>query len=247
VCLGAGVWLSRELRRVPEPGAKPSRAWPLFLAAAGPAVAGAYLLLATIPMLHEWLAAGIGMVVDVPVAPALVAGFAALAAGVAAQAVAGRPDWEPEAHSSAMPRAARWLGRAGLIVVRVVLIVLATLMFLEDSFLPFSRGLDWLPASWSEHFADARVWVKGLPGADVWLYTVHPEPLFLELGLLWVAVKVADLLSTRGPAPFDLIVARPGVVPRFVGAWLALTALCLAALPTLFVGGIVAFHYFLSP
>src|SRR5262249_12341 len=114
-------------------------------------------------------------------------------------------------------------------------------------FLPFSRGLDWLPAPWSEHFADARVWVKGLPGADAWLYAFHPEPLFLELGLLWVAVQVAGLLSTRGPAPFDLIVARPGVVPRFVGAWLALTALCLAALPTFFVGGIVAFHYLLRP
>jgi hypothetical protein len=247
VCLGAGVWLSRELRRVPEPGAKPRRGWPLFLAAAGPAVAGAYLLFATIPMLHEWLAAGIGMAADAPVAAALVAGFAALAAGLAARAVAGRADWEPEAPGGAMPRAARWLGRAGLFVARLVLIVLATLMFLEDSFLPFSRGLDWLPAPWSEHFADARVWVKGLPGADVWLYAFHPEPLLLELGLLWVAVQVAGLLSTRGPAPFDLIVARPRVVPRFVGAWLALTALCLAALPTLFVGGIVAFHYLLGP
>jgi hypothetical protein len=62
-----------------------------------------------------------------------------------------------------------------------------------------------------------------------------------------VAVQVAGLLSTRGPAPFDLIVAGPRVVPRFVGAWLALTALCLAVLPTLFVGGIAAFHYLLRP
>jgi hypothetical protein len=247
VCIGTGVWLSRELRRVPEPEAKPRHAWPFFLAAAGNAVVGAYLLSATIPMLHEWLAAGIGMVVDAPVAAALAVGFAALAAGVVARAVAGQADLEPEAPRSAIPPAARWLGRAGLLVARVVLIVLATLMFLEDSFLPFSRGLDWLPARWSEQFADARVWVKGLPRADVWLYAFHPEPLFLELGLLWVAVQVARLLPAQGAAPFDMIVSRPRVVPRFVGAWLALSALCLAALPTLFVGGIVAFHYLLRP
>src|SRR5262249_13186407 len=148
----------------PEMGGKPGRAWPLFVAAAGTAVAGAYLLLVTIPMLHEWLAAGIGMVLAAPVGAALVVGFAALAAGVAARAVVGNAGWEPEAPGSATPRVVRWLGRAGLVAARVVLIVLATLMFLEDSFLPFSRGLDWLPAPWSEHFADARVWVKGLPG-----------------------------------------------------------------------------------
>jgi hypothetical protein len=247
VCLGAGVWLSRGLRREPEMGGKPGRAWPLFVAAAGTAVAGAYLLLVTIPMLDEWLADGIGMVLAAPVGAALVVGFAAVAAGVAARAVVGNAGWEPEAPGSATPRVVRRLGRAGLVVARLVLIVLATLMFLEDSFLPFSRGLDWVPAPWAEHFADARVWVKGLPGADVWLYALHPEPLFLELGLLWVAVQVAGLLSTRGPAPFDLIVVRPRAFPRFVGAWLALTALCLAALPTLFVGGIVAFQYLLRP
>jgi hypothetical protein len=249
-CLGAGVWLSRELRRMPEPGGQSRRAWPFLLAAAATTIAGAYLLFATIPMLHEWLAAGIWTMIKAPVGAALLVGFAALAAGLAARAVVGRegPDLdEPGAAGGAMPRAIRWLGRAALFLARLVLVALAVMMFLEDSFSPFSRGLDWLPAPWSEHVAEARAWIKGLPHADVWLYAFHPEPLFLELGLIWVAIQVAGLLSARGPAPFDLILARPKAVPRFLGAWAALTALCLAALPTLFVGGIVAFHYLLRP
>jgi hypothetical protein len=72
------------------------------------------------------------------------------------------------------------------------------------------------------------------------------EVLCLLLGLGWLLAQLMLLMVPGPAAPFDRVLDRPASIVRCCAFTLAFTALCLAALPTLFVGCVVAYHYVLN-
>jgi hypothetical protein len=174
----------------------------------------------------------------------IVLGFAGLALGPSARSAdrATPPEAEGvEGHRRASP-------------LRIVLKTAFAFVLLD---LIISRGLNiagFVAASptWRTGWVDdALAWFRSLFPLVLtrpWMFFQSPQWLALALAQAWVSWRVACLLVSpieTDPTPIDLCLENPRRAGRFAIRWVALTVLMVAALPVLFVAGLVAVHDFL--
>ena len=233
------LWVSRDLG-CPAPDRLTWRSMlPRLISLAVTVGAGACLLLVTISMVHVNLSVGLWMTIGRPEVAAIVAGFTALAAGLAARAMAAAPG-----PGERDPRLRRILHIA-LPLLALPLAVLSALSFARAT-----RANGAFGESPSTGLLDA------LAEADSWLCEqsplfsdlgplFEPDRLLLTLALVWLAGQVALLVVVRPsdrPVPLDSAAESATRLGWFLWLTSALTAACLATLPALFVGSLALYH-----
>jgi hypothetical protein len=239
--LATAAWISRDLRQAasaagPRPWSRRGVLARLATFAAMVAAAG-HLLGTTIPRIHEWFLLGVWSLLGPRELALLVAGFAVLCAGIVARAI-GRRDEVVERLTSSGSRMR--LRRAAAALVLLWLILACVEIILRQLGNPpgfpaptrfvggiLSDALSWITRNWDE------LWSLPIP------------VVFWLPALLWAA---SETLRRGGPqadraTAFDAVFISWGRTGRFVGLWVALTMLCLCALPTLFVAGLVVYQF----
>jgi hypothetical protein len=252
-CLTTALWAVRDLRVECPRTRTPLRLTAAKLALlAGTMGSGLYLYFVTIPLIHEWFSEGIRRVVGRAAASAIAAGFAGLAAGLAARGLApGGPETNRAERPPKGPFAL--VGRicvsaAGFFLVMVA--ALPSLSFLAlawDSELrgPYARLRPIL------HIVHGVLgWIsRHVPVSGVGIRIFDENLIFWSGLLLWVVVSLIGTIARRGAgavAPFDAVSSDPFLARRLFWIWLALTAVFLAALPTLATASLLLFHYGLA-
>ncbi|HWE39450.1 MAG TPA: hypothetical protein VG406_23060 [Isosphaeraceae bacterium] len=234
-CLALAFLISKDARRADRPIGS-MRALATRLAALGAAAGtAAYLGLVSIRTLNRHFATGIAEVAGLQEVRFLVLGIAAFAAGLAARAVAPRPEAGPPGPWDRLSKVA---GRVALIVLFLASGLLVAIHELtRDHVLHALFGPE-------PHMTRGGHW---LLRAGDFVESLAPETAISVMALGWLSFHVfvrswaASARSWR-PAAFDRMTESRATFGRF--AWLAtaITVLFLAALPTLFVAGLVAFH-----
>jgi hypothetical protein len=244
-CFLLGLLISHELRRpASRPGGR-GASWrgplALLVATAATAAGAAWLVAVTIPRLHESLAEGLSMTVGLPEAAALVLGIAGLAIGPVTRA-ADRPG-RPE------PGAIVDRPRTPFLRVLLLMAVASLLLdFLLAGGLNLSWLVEWSWTRWVERVNASFRWLLVYlpsPLNQVWYLLLTPQWVALALAQAWVCWRVACLLVSpfgSEPTPIDASLEDRHALARCATRWLALTVLMLAALPVLFVVGLVAMH-----
>jgi hypothetical protein len=251
-CFAAACWLSHSIRRSAAEArqeailAKREAAAAVVILALASAMA--WLLFRTVLMWDVWLYEGLWTVVGPLEIGALVLGYGGLAAGIAARAVTAKPE-APGATRPAPGATEVTHGRVARILVsglRLSLIVAIGIVLLIREEPPRSlfRGL---PAEF-RGLANAvsSVYERALEPALLWRELDH-KALYLVVGLAWVVVLLAGVLLREQSAPFDRVIERPASLIRCAAFTIGFTATCLCAMPTLFVGCLLAFHRWLNP
>ncbi len=197
------------------------------------------MALVAIPtMSPKWLD-GFCLVLDPEAIAIIILGFGIFAAGLAARAVVPRPAWQKP----------RWLRRLSNvltlgvmgILVSSALTCLPSSLAIDPEIPPiFTRLLDGVHAP--------GLWFLGLfPDAiaDGILAWLAPRRLLWILPMVGLALLLCEV-ALRPPAlrtpPFDQVAGAPGRLVRFIWLTLALTVVCLSAVPTLIVVGQVILH-----
>ena len=255
-CLATAAWLAEDLRlalRDPARAREPrSRAGVLARSATAllAAIGAPYLLLVALPALHPNLAEGIWMIVDPMMAATIALAFAGLAAGIAARGSASLAEaGSLEAPATATPRRI-WPGRILRALGCLVAAEVAAAAFFEaraDLARPWFVPLDLQECLYLvRHSVD---WLGGMPSVfGNYAPLERPGLVLLILAAPWIAARLLALIAggPAGPPPaLDTVAADPLARRRFLGSWAALTAVLLAALPTIFLGGLVLLHEFL--
>jgi hypothetical protein len=239
--LATAAWISKDLRRAAsDAGQRPlSRRSLIYrLATFTMMVTCAYhLLRTTIPHIHEWFLLGVRILLGPRELAVLVLGFGVFSAGIVARAI-GRAD--EVADRLAPPGPWGWLGRlaAGLFLLALIL------TSVERILAPWGYPPDFLPRRLvGEVPADALTWAMR-HWDEIWS---PPMPLVFWLpALLWASVEALRRCGPRASdraTAFDAVFVSAARSRRFLGLWAALTTLCLCALPTLFVAGLVVYQY----
>jgi hypothetical protein len=229
-----------ELARRKEPWAETWQGWVfrllLLLAAIGAAL---YLALVTLPAIHPRLAEGFGYVLGISPILTVVTGFAIFSSGLAAQSIDQSPTREQPRLVRRLATMLRW-AVLGLVLLSALNCLPQASQL--DSSTPFlftyacdlvSRLNAWL---WS--------WV---PDAVVIVISpsLAPEQLIWTLVVAGVGTLLLELAVRTGSpekAPFDQLIVSPQTLVRFAWLVVALTCVCLAALPTLFIAGQAIWH-----
>jgi len=193
----------------------------------------------TLPAIDPWLPQGFAWVLGVGQVFTVVIGFAVFASGLAARSLDHRPT----------PPKPQWVNRVATFVRMGVLTVI-TLSLLNC--LPFTAQFDPrvpLPVKFSiDVISRVNGWLwSRLPDSLVivnspWL---RPEQLLWTLMMVGVAILLVELAVWTQPGdqrPFDRIFADPRSILRFGWLVVALTCVCLVALPTLLFAGQALWH-----
>ncbi len=251
VCLVTAAWLARDLRL--RAGTDPTlasrsrfgivaRIFSTF-ATAG---AGLYAGGVAIPRLQPLLIEGITSLLDPFSIASVTMGFAWLAAGIVARSQAPiatiesevRP--EPAAVALWTWRALRYLAVTAVFVVALAIAAAALFEIRRDVtdrwYVPLSVR------DWTRILQGPRAWFGPLSPtrANSIDYLDGPILLLLQITALWLTVRLIALaIGFRRPglSPFDALVATQTTLGNFLGNWLALTTLMLAALPVLALAG----------
>ncbi len=235
VTLGATV-VAHDLRRGPVAMTWRRMAPRLGLLAAVVAsgVAGLHL----IAMVHRFLAEGIWTIAGRAEVAAIVAGFAAMAAGLAARSVA--PETSSPCPSRAGRRARRVVAGVGLAAISIAL--LRALTIVQVSRLEYLTGLNLEGLAW----LGDRAWDFVLGSPILGTAAIHLRiDVLVWLGvLLWLTYHVVAMLARPdvGTAPLDAIAGAEGGRAGFAWCTAMLTAVCLAALPIFCLGGLAVYH-----
>jgi hypothetical protein len=244
--LATAGWVAFDLRRAAREGTprvslcRLGIAFRLATFSAMVAMAGR-LVVGTIPWLHENLFRGLEGVLSSREVLAIGLGFSGLSAGIAARSM-GRT-----ATTAASPSGSRLLE----VVSRSVwcLSLLAIIFVATAQWLVSAKSLtDRLPASWVGWMDAASTlwsWVHHL--SDPFAPNSH---LFLAPAIVWalaVSLRVCGPQAPDRASAFDKVASSPGTLGRFLASSAVLTTLCLCALPTLFVMGLVLYHRRLNP
>jgi hypothetical protein len=246
-CLASALLGVQILRKAS--GGRPSVTWRAALARVTTMIAAlassAYLVVVTVPQLHEHLADGMHAISGPVLVTAVLGGFMGLAAGLCARAIAPKPILATNRVPSARGRHAS-VGAA--IVLMTVLALLAGSAYLRTSVPRLARGGLVAPGL-------ARpLWLDSFLG---WI-----DRNFLEWTLLgsppvprkvfWIAILIilfrwgialTRRTSERLPAPFDVVLSNPSLARRFFWSWILLSVAFVTALPSLAVSGLVVFHF----
>ena len=240
-CLALALRLSDEFTNARVGSRSKSENLGLWIRSSLVAIFGAWLLWVTIPRISPWLSEGIGMVVSPDLCWAIVLGFAGLSFGIVARASVPAQETR-NAEGSKRSRGLRVIGLVMLVLTGVEVVLSLVMEGLVRG------GI--LESSGSHGFGGLIVFGEWLLSSPRWLsdriWGVAMSPCWLVLAILeaWLAWRIGGLLVTppSHATPIDLLLADRGSVRTNLTRWLALTVLMLAALPTLFVAGLVSFH-----
>jgi hypothetical protein len=243
-CLVSALWISRDLRRSQGRGGWRGNLGLLAIAAVL-AAGAAWLMLVTIPLLHPQIAEGLWMTVHPPEVLAILLGFAGMATAIAARA--GEPS------SSMTPDEtppSRRKSRTLLVVVNVAIGIVLLEFILTRVVRIGQRGASTMEG-WEQWFGwgeSLYQWVRSLgPHAlgNVWTLAEQPEWVVLAVAELWVGWRLLGLFvgepATRC-TPIETILEERRTFARFLAHVCAILVLMIAALPTLFVMGVVVLH-----
>jgi hypothetical protein len=234
------LWVESDLRlrrdRPGEPEGVPV-SWRYvavrLLSALATACAGFYMLFVTLPLLHGNLAAGIWLLIRPREVVAIVIGFGALSAGLAARALAPAGAPLARGHPGLMRRVVGTvLGLVGLAIGALMMLRYAAMSAVDDTTGGPLAGV--LAAAKELSVATADPW--GL---------LRLELVLTGGCMCWLAYQTVLLLFERpgeGLGALDAVALSRGRFVRFLCCWAGLTVVCLTALPAFFVGGIVLFH-----
>jgi hypothetical protein len=136
------------------------------------------------------------------------------------------------------------------VVVNLVVALLSLDLILARVFRVLERGgvsvggweqwIGWVDAAYQ--------WLRSIvpsPLLDVWKVSQQPAWVILALAQIWVGWRVLRLVLAEPdalPSPIDATVRNRPALARFMIRWGAITVLMIAALPTLFVTGLVVLH-----
>ncbi len=169
----------------------------------------------------------------------LICGFGFFAAGLAARSIRGRPARERP----------RWLRRlATLLQLGVLSLILFSVLKCVPSSTQFEPGVPpligrlvdgvgsinarlwgWLPDS---IMGEAQQWIA--PDRLVWILTI--------LGLTMFVFEIGLMPKSPTPAPFHVATESRAQTVRFLWLTVALTVVCLAAVPIFIVSGQTLVH-----
>ena len=185
------------------------------------------------------------MTLKPPLVAAIVLGFASAGAALAARA-ADRPQvpTEPE------PTRRRWPFWLATSVVGLVALgfLAANVDRFVSVFLNGAGSRSGLLARLPERLnllSDWFGWLVALLFRDIWVTTQGPVYLVMAVTHVWIAYRLAlMLLTSPGSArsPLDDAFRNRSGFGVFLIRWFAVTVLMVAALPSLFVTGLVVLH-----
>lgn len=253
-CALASGWLSRDLHAPADDRARP-RSWAGFLYRLATAisawVAGAYLYLVGLPILHPPISEGLWTLLGATWTTAVAATFTALAAGLAARGVAGPSDEAAPAPRAPWPA---WVRRLAVRLARFAVVVFLSLVILGSVAQICIRGDDlpwWVPFSAAELVGALTKPFEWTTSTAIYLDPNLTPDALVVLGAAVVLLVLTLRLLLSAPratteAPIDRIGRDPRLVGRFLGAWLALTGVILTLLPAFFLAGIAALHFTLK-
>jgi hypothetical protein len=199
--------------------------------------AGAYLAGVAIPAINPWLADGFTHVLVPDVVFTVIIGFFAFALGLPARSVV----------HPAVPEKPRWLVRVWAVLQPGVLglVVLSALACLPTSS-QFEPGVPSQISRVVDSVQDVQGWLWSL--VPEWIVLdlkpwLAPEPLIWILTILALLSLVCELAlrptSGNDDALFDRAFDSPRQAVQIAWLALAFTVLCLVALQTLMIGGLV--------
>jgi hypothetical protein len=199
--------------------------------------AAGHLLGTTIPRIHPWFLLGVWSLLGSRELALLVAGFAVLCAGIVARAM-GRRDEVVERLTSSRSGMRLRRAAAGLVLLWLILACFERILGQLGNPPGFPAPTSFVGGV----LADALAWITK-NWDELWRLPI-PVVFWLPV-LLWAAIET---FRRGGPqagcaTAFDAVFASWGRTGRFVGLWVALTTLCLCALPTLFVAGLVVYQF----
>jgi hypothetical protein len=238
-CVVTGIMVSRDLRRDLSDEPLTYRQFLLrMLAACATGYMGLRLVLVTTPMMHPSFYEGLIKVFERSDLVVFVGAFSLFGIGMAARAVA------PRIPSPLRPRWYRWIGLSvGTLFVPILgfltVSMYAVLIPAEPGLSPrLAAFVEWIRAFYTQ-LTSAYPIVGEITGL-LWLNT-----LCWTLVTGWLLAKVV-VMNIRKPgstiAPLDQIGATRARLGWFAWCSTGVTAVCLAALPTFALGGIVVFH-----
>jgi hypothetical protein len=251
-CMLTAHWLGRDLRlQTNEARERTSQVGRLyrFLTAVAAWGMGFYLIRVAIPGLHPNLTEGLWMILEPSWTFAIVAGFLALAAGLAARGVGGANESEivdePQPTGDRMswlawtPRLVVFLFKLAVAGLLIELILTGLERFRDSDTLPW-----YAPYSLTQWIstADGALSIER-PNAIYFDPSLMPDAFFLlGAAIILIVLAIRFLRTGRREAPIDRIGRDPRLIRRFLGAWLAITGVMLALLPAFFLAGFAVLH-----
>jgi hypothetical protein len=240
VLFATAGWISFDLRRASrgEPGIAPSRLGIAFRLSSFAAMIGMawFLVNHTIPDVHADLYRGFEGVIGGGEILIVGVGFAGLSAGIVARSVERRTTVEPL--SSGVWRFSI-LGQffcTGLLLAVIFIAVSRSLRELPELSEYVPVGLK----TWME--MAVVLWNKVHHFAYPFTMNTHMVLLPAVIWGLVVSFRLCGPLAPDRAAAFDGVARSFANLKRFLVPFAALSALCLCALPTLFVMGLVVYH-----
>ncbi len=203
---------------------------------------GAWLIWVTLPGLNPWLSEGLWIVLSEQYGLAIVLGFAGLSFGIVARA---------SEHGGEVTAVSPSRGRRGF---QIVVLFIVALFVAELVASLVGEGLmrgGYVGRARSPGFGGLIAFVEWLLSSPRWLtdrnWELATSFARAVLGLLeaWLAWRIGWLLVTppvSDSSPVDRLLADRRDLGRLAVRWLALTVLMLAALPSLFLAGLLTFH-----
>jgi hypothetical protein len=244
--LVVAAWVSSDLRAggAGEPAAeRASRGRTLYrlVTVLGMMASTLLLVAVAIPSLHANLLAGAESVIGSYELTVIALGFGGLAAGISARAL-GRP----ESVAVEAPRSA-WgtrVGKAGWALIPLAVIALSLLRVVAV--------LGLRPRLPSSPVVDLLLTPFEYPNTSVvFVFTDNTFDWILILALpaaTWALATVGGGFGRMalGVASFDVVVSTWRNFGRFLAPWIALTLVCVCAIPTCFIAGLVLYHFRLT-
>jgi hypothetical protein len=236
--VATSVWIGRDLRQeASDVAGKTLSFWSVLyrIATLAATVAAAtYLIATTIPRIHVSLSDGIWRLLGPRQVLLVFVAVASLSAGVVARAIGRRTESvDPEPQSPFRIR--RRLGWAAVCLVLVAVILVAFARIWR------AMGYPWINVP-SDLIANAvaavmsnwdALWDPALPLA-FWVPALA--------WAFWETLRLCGPWALDRLTAFDAVALSWSSAGRFVCYCSALTVLCLCALPTFFVAGLVVYH-----
>jgi hypothetical protein len=238
--MGTAGWVSFDLRRASrgEPAISPSGLGITYRLGSFAAMLGMawFLVTRTIPAVHVDMYRGFEGVIGGEEILIIGVGFAGLSAGIVARSIVRRGVFDP---LSSGPRRSSFLGRFVWAVGLLVVIFIAVSRSLRE--LPeLAEGVPVGLKTWME--MAVVLWNRVHHSTYPFSTNTHILLLPVVIWALVVSFRLCGPLAADRATAFDVVARSSANLKRFLVPFAALSTLCLCALPTLFVMGLVVYQ-----